>query len=197
MLGTVFVVIFFAARIISNQFRASIIETIESRDNALLEDISTTITNISNNEYKKLTTLKSVVESTFSSNYSDNENLYRSIVKKLCDNNPMVAFAWLSFDNGSITGISDGRHLIRSENTSYGIETKSSIIDYDSDNLSDPFYPAFKNNAAVLTEPVSFLQDGSTTKKYLKVSITMPIEHNGKTIGTISSLSAPAARVSR
>ena len=187
MLGTVFVVIFFAARIISNQFRASIIETIESRDNALLEDISTTITNISNNEYKKLTTLKSVVESTFSSNYSDNENLYRSIVKKLCDNNPMVAFAWLSFDNGSITGISDGRHLIRSENTSYGIETKSSIIDYDSDNLSDPFYPAFKNNAAVLTEPVSFLQDGSTTKKYLKVSITMPIEHNGKTIGTIGT----------
>jgi len=187
VLGTVFVVIFFAARIISNQFRTSIIETMESRNNALLEDISTTITNISDIEFKKLSTLKSVVESTFSSNYSDNENLYRSIVKKICDDNPMVAFAWLSFDNGAISGTSDGRHIIRSENTSFGVETKSSIIDYDSDNLSDPFYPAFKSNTAVLTEPVSFLQDASATKKYLKVSITLPIEHDGEAIGTIGT----------
>ena len=187
VLGTVFVVIFFAARIISNQFRSSIIETVESRDNAILEEISTTIANITDSEYKKLTTLKSVVESTFSDNYSDNENFYRSIVKKLCDNNRMVAFSWLSFDNGAITGISDGRHLIRSENATFGVETKSTIIDYDSDNLSDPFYPAFKSGAAVLTEPVSFLQDASSTKKYLKVSITVPIEHKGKVIGTIGT----------
>ena len=100
VLGTVFVVIFFAARIINNQFRASIIETSEKRDAALLEDISTTIANITDSEFKKILTLESIVEASIAGNYSDNESLYRSLVKQLCSDDPMLAFSWMSVSNG-------------------------------------------------------------------------------------------------
>ena len=187
VLGTVFVVIFFAARIISNQFRTSIIETMEKRDAALLEDVSTTIANISDREYKKLVTMKSVIESTIGGDYAENENIYRTIVKNICNKNPMLAFSWLSIDNVYVDGTDEGRHQIKSENTSFGVETKSSILYYDTDDFSDPFYSVRDNNSAVLTNPTSFLQDAMVTKKYLKVSIAVPIEKDGTFVGAIGA----------
>ena len=187
VLGTVFVVIFFAARIISNQFRTSIIETMEKRDAALLEDVSTTIANISDREYKKLLTLKSVIESTTNGDYAENENLYRSIVKNICNNRPLLAFSWLSFENTYVDGTDEGRHQIKSENTSFGVETKSSILYYDTDDPSDPFYDVRNSGRAMLSEPTSFLQDAMVTKKYLKVSMVVPIDKNGEFIGAIGA----------
>lgn len=185
MLGTVFVVIFFAARIINNQFRTSIIETFEKRDAALLEDISTTIANMADVEYEKLFTVKSIIEASLDGSYADNESLYRSIVKGLCNNDPMLAFSWLSLNNGYVLGYDDGRHLIKSENTSFGVETKNSVLYYDSDNPDDPFYAIVEKNKPLLFEPTSFMQDASVTKKYLKSTIAVPILKDGETIGAI------------
>ncbi len=187
MLGTVFVVIFFAARIINNQFRATIIETAERRDAALLEDISTTIANISDGEYKKLLTLKSIIESNLDSDYSENENIYRSLVKKLCSNDPMLAMSWLSVDGGYASDENDRRLIIKSENTSFGVETKNTVAYYDSDNLDDPYYAATSQNQALLSEPVTFMQDASVTKKYLKASIVLPIVKDGEPIGALGA----------
>ena len=187
MLGTVFVVIFFAARIINNQFRASIIETSEKRDAALLEDISTTIANITDSEFKKILTLESIVEASIDGNYADNESLYRSLVKQLCSDDPMLAFSWMSVSNGYIASdVDESRQLIKSENTSYGdVETKSSVLYYDSDNLDDPYYAVTEKGAPLLTEPTSFMQDASVTKKYLKATVAVPIVKDEETIGAI------------
>ena len=188
VLGTVSVVIFFAARIINNQFRSSIIETMEKRDAALLEDISTTFSNIADCEYKKLITLKSVIESTLKNNYAENESFYRSIVKNNCNGNQMLATVWICFDNGYVSGVSNGRHLLRTENSSYGLESKNSFIDYDTDNNTEsPFYVVRRLGKAIFSEPATFYQDESVTKKYLKSSIALPINENGNTVGVISS----------
>lgn len=187
VLGTVFVVIFFAARIINNQFRTTIIETVEKRDAALLENISTTIANISDGEYKKLLTLKSIIESTIDGNYAENENLYRSLVKKLCNNDPMLAMSWLSVSNSLLDGEDDRRQIIKSENTSYGVETKSTVAYYDSDNLDDPYYATTSKNQALLSEPTTFMQDASVTKKYLKASIALPVTKDGDPVGALGA----------
>ena len=87
----------------------------------------------------------------------------------------MLAFSWMSVSNGYIAGgIDDSRQVIKSENTSYGdVETKSSVLYYDSDNLSDPYYTVTEKGAPLLTEPTSFMQDASVTKKYLSLMYLM------------------------
>ena len=188
VLGTVFVVIFFAARIINNQFRTSIIETMEKRDAALLEDISTTFSNIADCEYKKLVTLKSVIESTIDNSYDSNESFFRSIIKSTCGSNPMLAAVWICFDNGYVSGVSNGRQLLRTDRTSYGFESKNTFFDYDTDNNTEsPYYVVRRLGTPIFSEPSTFFQDESVTKKYLKSSIALPINKDGETIGVVSS----------
>lgn len=185
VLGTVFLVIFFAARIINNQFRASIIETMANRNASMLEKVATTISNVSDCEHQKLMTVKSMVESTLDKDYSENEPIFYEFLKGICDGNNMVASSWLSIDNGYVTGFSDGRQTISAINSQYGIETDSKTVDYDVELNNDPFYTVRDNESAFVDEPKIIQQDGS--KRTMEFCIAVPIVKDGTTIGALGT----------
>lgn len=185
VLGTVFLVIFFAARIINNQFRSSIVDTMANRDEAMLEKVATTISNVSDCEYQQLLTVKSMIESTLKSDYSENEDLYKTILKGICKENDLIAKTWLSIDNGHVTGRSDGRQIVSAEKSQYGIDIDSKEIDYDIDTREDAYYAVRDNGTAIVGEPKTTQQEG--TKRTMTFTIAVPIDKNGSTIGALGA----------
>lgn len=187
VLTTVFLVIILAASIINNQFKESIIDTVSKRDATMLSNMGVWINNIVECEYEELLTLKSGVESTVEDGYDNNEDTYKHMIRSVCGNNPHLAFAWLSFDNSYIpSSTSGGRHNITAENTTLGTSLNIADYFYDFETPVGPFYDVRNSGKPVLSEPEPYFFDGSTTKRYLKASVALPIEKDGDFIGVIS-----------
>lgn len=185
VLGTVFLVIFFAARIINNQFRVSIIDTMANRNSSMLEKVATTISNVSDCEYQELLTVKSMIESTLDNNYIENEELYKSFLNNICKENNLIAKAWLSIDNSYISDMSDSRRLVYAENSQYGIDIESKDVEYYTELHDDPFYTVRDNESAVVDEPKLSQQEG--TKRTMTFCIAVPIVKDGSTIGALGA----------
>lgn len=176
VLGTVFLVIFFAARIINNQFKESIVETMVKRDIASMEKIATSISNLSDREYQRLLTSKSIIESALDA--PENTNIYKSLLKDICNNNSLLAQSWFSYDNDN-----NSRNVIKAEKTSFGIEVSTMEIDYGLDNPNDIFYKVKDNGDELLSDPDFFLFDKSVSNRYLKATIAVPVTHDGNFSG--------------
>lgn len=187
VLGTVVLVILFAAKIINSQFKSSIAEVMVKRNVAILDNVATTINDFSEREFYVLKTLKSVVETSLDSSYASNEQMYKSIVEDMC-RNKTLAYAWISIDNKHISPDEiNGRHLIKGVNSSYGTNIETSNIDADFDNLADPYYVVQSAEEPVITEPDFYLLDGTATKRHMKLSMAVPIMYNGSFVGAIGA----------
>lgn len=187
VLGTVFLVIFFASRSISGQFRLSILKTMSNSDEALLNIIATNIDNTFSNAYKQLLTIKSVVESSLDSDFAENEEFYKKQIKDMCISNNMLYSSWLSFDSKSVSSnCEDGRYLIKTEKKEYSTETNSLFIEYNDDMPDDVFYLVKESGERLLGDPEFYSYDGST-KRYMKASVAVPIEKNDEIIGVIGA----------
>ncbi|MBR2195851.1 MAG: GAF domain-containing protein [Salinivirgaceae bacterium] len=188
VLSTVSLVIFLAASIINRQFKESIIATESKRDAALLGNIATSVSNIVSCEYQELLTLKSAIESSIDEGYDNNVDTYKNMLRSICGSNRMLASAWLSFDHSFIpSSVNDGRNCIMAENTSLGTNLNIVDYDYDFESPTGPFYDVRESGKPILSEPDFFLQDGSTAKRYVKVSVAVPIENESGFVGAIGT----------
>ena len=189
VLSTVSLVIFLAANIINRQFKESIIATVSKRDAALLGNISTSVSNIVSCEWQELLTLKSSIESSIDEGYDNNVDTYKNMLRSICGSNHMLASAWLSFDHSFIpSSVNDGRNCIMAENTSLGTSLNILDYDYDFETPTGPFYDARESGGkAILSDPDFFFLDGSTAKRYVKVSVALPIENENGFVGAIGT----------
>lgn len=188
VLSTVFLVIFFAANIINKQFKASIIENVSKRDASMLGNIAVSVSNIMSSEYQELLTLKSSIESSLSNGYDNNEDIYKNMMRSICGSNQLLSYAWVSFDNKFIPSSSvNGRRSIIAQNTSLGTRLDIKDYDYDFENPVGTFYEVKNSEKAILSEPELFIPDGSSTKRYVKSSIAVPIEDKSGFVGVLSA----------
>lgn len=186
VLGTVSLVIVFAARSINNQFRASMVKTISTRDAIMLNSVETHINNIFKNEYQCLQTVKSVVEATLDADYADNEEVYKNLVKDMCESSKVLAFAWVSFDNAYAAPYDGmGRRLVKAENKSYGVEVNESSIEYEFDELNSVYYSVKESNSTYVAEPDFYQYDGSSNNRQMKVALAVPIEKDENFCGVL------------
>jgi len=155
-------------------------------DAATIDNVATIIDNLVADQFQTLQTLKSVVESVEDTNYYARETFYKKTVEKICESDKSLSFVWLNFDSQYIDASSEeGRQIIQSENTSYGVETNTKSIVSVYDDTNDPYFVCKEAGTVVIAEPDYYLYDGSTAKRTLRIPIAMPVNKGGEQVGVV------------